>query len=371
MIKIRKIQVDKTPVYDITVPGTECFFANNILVHNCSEIGIPTSPFKDVSALYKEVYEEGDGEIGLCSLGGAIVSNIENDAQYADVAYYALKMIDVCIHKSDYVFPNLKHTAQARMSAGVGILGLAHLMAKEGKMYDTQDGRNFVHTLYETHMFHLISASLRLGKELGNAPWMHKTLWPTGWLPTDTYEKRVDELVTVGNLRDWESLRAAIVENKGIRNSVVACHMPGESSTQAAGTTNGGYPARALYIMKTNDTQVNHWVAPDSTRLAKKYQLAFDISTTDMIKIYAIQQKWTDQGISADLYVKIHGDQKISSTAIITDYLDTVKYGLKTRYYVNSSTSEGVDLTKSENAVSAPVDTVEPEDDTYCESCAL
>ena len=231
-------------------PFKETIYSSNL----CAEIGLPTKPFKSVAELYRK-YKEGDGEIGLCSLAGIIVSNIESDEQYADVAYYALRMIDVCIHKSDYVFPNLEHTAKSRLSAGVGILGLAHLMAKEGQKYDTQEGRNFIHEVFETHMWHLIGASLRLGKELGNAPWMHKTLWPEGWLPIDTYEKKVDELVTVGNKRDWESRRQEIIANKGIRNSVLGAHMPGESSTIAAGTTNGPYAVRELYIMKTNDTQ--------------------------------------------------------------------------------------------------------------------
>lgn len=42
MIKIKKITVEPTDVYDITVPDTACFFANNILVHNCVEITLPT-----------------------------------------------------------------------------------------------------------------------------------------------------------------------------------------------------------------------------------------------------------------------------------------------------------------------------------------
>lgn len=348
-------------------PFKDTIYSSNL----CAEVALPTRQFNSVAELYRE-YQEGDGEIGLCSLAGIIVSNIENDEQYADAAYYALLMIDVCIHKSHYVFKNLETTAKSRLSAGVGILGLAHRMAKEGFAYDDQAGRNFIHTLAETHAWHLINASLRLGKELGNAPWMHKTLWPTGWLPIDTYGKRVDELITVGNKRDWDLLRKQIIENGGIRNSVVSCHMPGESSTIAAGTTNGVYPIRDLYIMKTNDTQVNHWAAPDGTKLKKNYQSAWDISTTDMIKVYAVIQKWTDQAISADLFVKIHGDQKISSTAIINDYLDLVKYSCKTRYYVNSLTSEGVDLDSNESAVmpQAPTDS-NPHGDEYCESCAL
>lgn len=41
MIKIRKLDVTE-PVYDITVENNENFYANNILVHNCSEIFLPT-----------------------------------------------------------------------------------------------------------------------------------------------------------------------------------------------------------------------------------------------------------------------------------------------------------------------------------------
>lgn len=46
MLKIRRINVEPTDVYDITVPETECFFANDILVHNCQEILLPTRPFQ-------------------------------------------------------------------------------------------------------------------------------------------------------------------------------------------------------------------------------------------------------------------------------------------------------------------------------------
>lgn len=43
-ITIEKITYDdEIPVYDITVPETESFFANEILVHNCSEISLPSS----------------------------------------------------------------------------------------------------------------------------------------------------------------------------------------------------------------------------------------------------------------------------------------------------------------------------------------
>lgn len=43
-IKIEKIAYEEEiPVYDITVPATESFFANDVLVHNCAEIALPSS----------------------------------------------------------------------------------------------------------------------------------------------------------------------------------------------------------------------------------------------------------------------------------------------------------------------------------------
>lgn len=330
-------------------PFKEKIYSSNL----CQEVMLPTKPFKDVQDLYSD---ESEGEIGLCSLAGIVVSNIESDEQYAEVAYYALKMIDTCIHKSDYPFKSLEKTAKARMSAGVGIIGLAHLMAKKGKQYSDIEGLNFIHELSETHAWHLINASLKLGKELGNAPWISKTKWPDGWLPIDTANKNIDRFTTVGYKRDWGQLRSEIIANKGIRNSVLIAHMPSESSSISMGTTNGVYPIRELNLMKTNDTLTNHWSAPDGTKLAAKYQQAWDTSSSDLIKCYAVIQKFTDNGISADLYVRLEGSQKVSSTQIIQDYLDMVKFEMKSRYYVNSKTSSGLNLGD------------EPE---LCESCTL
>ncbi|QEA11742.1 ribonucleoside-diphosphate reductase subunit alpha [Comamonas flocculans] len=289
----------------------------------------------------QKILQRSSPEVATCNLAGICVDNIESDAQYEEVAYYALLMIDKCIHLAEYELPHIGYTSKARLNAGVGILGLAHLMAREHKRYTTAEGKQFIHLAAERHFYHLVRASLRLGKELGNAPWMHKTRWPEGWMPLDTYNRNVDQIADFTNHYDWDALRLEVVANGGIRNSVLAAHMPTETSANASGTTNGVYPIRELTMIKTDNQRVNYWAAPEGEELAEWYESAWNIPARDMTEAYAIIQKWTDQGISADFYRKVIGDAFIGSSEMIRDYLYRIKMGLKSKYYMNQKTSAG------------------------------
>jgi len=322
----------------------------------------------------ESILRRSSPEVATCNLAGIVVSNIESEEQYAEVAYYALLMIDKCIHLAHYELPQVGVTSRKRLNAGVGILGLAHLMAKKGQRYTDAKGKQFIHEVAERHYYHLLRASLRLGKELGNAPWMHKTRWPEGWLPTDTCNPQVNQLGDFAPRYDWEGLRAEIKAQGGIRNSVLVAHMPTETSANASGTTNGLYPVRELTLIKTDNQRVNYWAAPDSDTLAEQYQSAWDIPAKDMTELYAIVQKWTDQGISADFYRRVIGDASISSSEMISDYLYRVKLGLKSKYYMNQKTSNGmkavVDLAPAAAAAAAPLVQAN-EEDSDCEACKL
>ena len=309
----------------------------------CLEIALATHGYKDITELYS-TSDNVQGEIGLCSLAALVVPNIKTDLEYSEAAYYALKMIDTCIEIEDYEFPHLEKTAKARRSAGVGVIGLAHWLANKKLSYTSQDGLNEIHTVMETHYWHLANASLKLAKERGLAEWMYKTKWPDGWLPIDTYTKAVDSLVTVKNFRDWESLRNAIVENGGIRNTVLVAHMPCETSSIASGTTNGVYPIRQLALKKTNNNMVTNWVAPDSSSIGRYYDIAWKIKPDDMMKVYGIIQKFTDQAISADVWDDLSDNANLSANDLLRNYLIMVKYGVKTRYYTNTKTTKDIDL---------------------------
>lgn len=332
----------------------------------CAEIALPTAGYKSIEGLYSSE-DHGQGEIAICSLAGIPVCNIQNDAQYEQAAYYALRMVDDCIDMSDYPFAHVAMTAKARRSAGVGMLGLATELARKGLKYDTQEGLDYIHCIAERHYYYLLKASLRLAKERGNAPWIHKTKWPQGWLPIDTYKKTVDEIAMPGYAYDWESLRKEIIAQGGIRNSVLVAHMPTESSSKAAGVPNCIYPIRELAIKKSDNSNVVDWVATDSDLLADKYQLAWDIDTKDMIKVYAVVQKFTDQGISADFWKDRSKDSTVYTDEMVEEHILMCKYGMKSRYYQNSLTSNQsatAEENKPAEVVVAAIASEEPSQDS-------
>ena len=51
-----------------------------------------------------------------------------------------------------------------------------------------------------------------------------------------------------------------------------------------------------------------------------------------MIAAYAIMQKFTDQAISADLFID-RNHKQLKETDILNEFFAMVKYGIKTRYY--------------------------------------
>ena len=297
----------------------------------------------DVTLQVKEIQSfKREPEVALCALAAIVPSYIDSEEQYAEVAYYALKMIDKCIHLSEFPLEHVAYTAKQRLSAGVGLTGVAHYMARKHLKYSTIEGKQELHRLAERHAYHVIRASLRLGRELGNAPWIHRTKWPEGWLPIDTYAKTVDSIAPFENQYDWETLRQEIIANGGIRNSVVIAHMPTESSSKASGIPNGLYPIRDFSLAKTDNGKKLDWAPTDGDRLKRFYEIAWDVHWKDQIDVYAIFQKWTDQGISADQWVRLEGDSVVFSKDLLQLGMYKARMGLKGRYYFNSKTSKSV-----------------------------
>lgn len=355
-------------------PFLDLIYQSNL----CQEIFLPTKAFQKMSDL--DTGENLDeSELALCFLSSLVAGRIKPE-EYEKVAYYTVLTIDNIIEDMQYPFYHNELTAKARRSIGVGITNLAHYLAANGTNYSEEKGKVLIHELAERHYYWLAKASLRLGKEKGNAEWMHKTKWPQGWLPIDTYAPAVDKIADFKLQFDWEALRAEIVENGGIRNSVLTAIAPNESSSLVSNTTNGVYPVRDTMIFKQSQKGNVLFIAPDYDKLKDKYQIAWDTPGSDMAELYGILTKFMDQGISCDEYVDYTKTQdgKLSIKDEINFILMCAKFGVKSLYYMNSRTKSAdtladedlAALSKDENAV-AQLPDYEGDPSDGCEACRM
>lgn len=321
----------------------------------CTEIMQPNEGYKNILDLYLEE-DHGRGEISMCGIGSLNQDVIMDDEHLAEkAAYYGLRMIYKCIKITDYAFPHVRFTANARRNAALGMVGVAGYMARKGMKYDTPEGLGTLNRLGERHWYYALKASCELAKEFGPAPWIHKTTFPEGYSVLDTYYRSVDTLIAPEYLElryDHEALRQMVIECGGGAFSTLVSHMPNESSSKVLpGSPNSYYPVRDVALLKEDGGQILNWTARDNDIL--EYQSAYDLSRTAQIHMHAVLQKWADGGLSADFWDNRVKFPNLEGNSVLIDFANMHKYGMKSHYYTNTLS---VEVESSDDAIARMVE---------------
>jgi len=329
----------KEDVYDITVDGNHNFYANNILVHNCQEILLPTSPIAHIDD------DDGvSGEIALCVLSAINVGKVNKLSDLEDVCLNAVRALDYVVENQDYPVRAARKMLKRR-SLGIGITNFAYYLAKNKVKYEDKEALVIVDALMEHIQYYCIKASVQLAKELGKCEWFDRTKYSDGILPIDTYNKNVDELVDREHSLDWEWLRAEVKEH-GMRNSCLTALMPCESSSAVTNSTNGIEPPRGFLTAKKSKQGVLKVLVPEVDKIGHHYTLAYEMEDNiGITNIIAVMQKWVDQSISANHYYDFtkFDDGEMPLSLVAKDLLHAYKYGVKTLYYANSNDGKNDD----------------------------
>lgn len=275
-------------------------------------------------------------EVALCSLGAANVTEEMDDETYRDVMYYGYKMIDFAILENDYILPHMGVTAKKRMNAGMGIMGVATHMARRKLKYNSKEGLQELHGVFERHMYFAIEASLTISRERGNAPWIDRTKWPDGWNTLQDYRREIDEVADFTYKYDHEEQRQRIIANGGLAHSTLVNFMPGESSSKALGAVNSYYDIRQPVMIKIDASNVLRWAAPYSDDPNYEYHSMWDTTLIEQNSVHGMAQKWCDQAPSADWWLNFQKSLTIGSSELFAAEVDRIKKGVKTRYYMNS-----------------------------------
>ena len=342
----------------------------------CQEITLPTKPIQHI--------DDNSGEIALCILSAINVGKIRDVSDLEVLCDLSVRSLDELIDFQGYPVRAAEIATKARRSLGVGFIGLAHYLAKQGVKYDDSEAWKIVHGLTESFQYYLIKSSVNLAKEKGACTYSDRTKYAQGILPIDTYKKDVDEIVPNDLLLDWESLRAEVREY-GIRNSTLSAQMPSESSSVVSNATNGIEPPRAYLSVKKSKKGPLKQIVPSYGSLKNNYTLLWDMpSNKGYINVVAVMQKFFDQAISGNWsYNPQHYENnEVPVSVMAQDLLTTYKYGWKTSYYQNTydaktdeveialPSSDDVGIQGHTQLQSLVNELVNSEEES-CESCAI
>ena len=342
----------------------------------CQEITLPTKPIQHI--------DDKAGEIALCILSAINVGKIRDVSDLEVLCDLSIRSLDELIDFQGYPVNAAEIATRARRSLGVGYIGLAHYLAKQGVKYDDPEAWKLVHDLTESFQYYLIKSSVNLAKEKGACTYSDRTKYAQGILPIDTYKKDVDEIVPNILQHDWESLREEVKEF-GIRNSTLSAQMPSESSSVVSNATNGIEPPRDYLSVKKSKKGPLKQIVPSYGTLKNNYTLLWDMSgNTGYINVVAVMQKFFDQAISGNWsYNPQHYDNnEVPVSVMAQDLLTTYKYGWKTSYYQNTydaktdeveislPTSDEVGI-QGHTQLQSLVDELINSEEESCESCAI
>lgn len=329
----------------------------------CCEIDLPTKPLKSA--------EDVNGEISLCTLSAINWGLINEPREFEKYCDLSVRALDELLDYQWYPIPAAERGTKNRRPLGIGIINLAHFLAKRGLKYDDHS-LDIIDEFTEAWSYYLIKASNDLAKEKGACPLNSETKYSLGITPNNTYKKEVDELVRNIERQDWSTLRNDL-KTYGIRNSTLMALMPAETSAQISNSTNGIEPPRALVSFKQSKDGIMAQVVPGYHKLKNQYDLLWDQKSPEgYLKICAVLQKYIDQGISVNTSYnpENYEDHKVPMSEMIKHLVMFYKYGGKQLYYFNTYDGAGEmhekEFKEIEEQLAKPMDGEED-----CESCKI
>ncbi len=362
-------------IMNVDHANTHSSFKDTVYMSNlCQEITLPTKPLQHI--------DDPEGEIALCILSAINVGTLKDLDELQDLCNLAVRALDEVIDYQKYPVQAAEVSTKARRSLGVGYIGLAHYLAKQGCKYSDKKALTKVHELSEAFQYYLLVASNELAKEKGQCEYFDRTKYSDGILPIDTYKKELDEICSITLKYDWSALRNDIREH-GLRHSTLSAQMPSESSSIVSNATNGIEPPRGFLSVKKSKKGPLKQIVPQYTTLKNNYTLLWDMPSNEgYINIVAVMQKFFDQAISGNWsYNPTHFENnEVPMSVMLQDMLTTYKYGWKTSYYQNtydfkSDPSEEEIKTETTNTfepqVGLPDGKPLEDEEEVCDSCAI
>ncbi|TMW69902.1 ribonucleoside-diphosphate reductase subunit alpha [Alteribacter natronophilus] len=286
----------------------------------------PTTVVEESAGDGRILIEKQPGDYVVCNLSSVNLAKAVPDGVLERLIPIQVRMLDNVIDINSIEVPQAQLTNRKYRGIGLGTYGWHHLLAKERIRWESEEAVEFADAVYGKIARLTIRASAELAEEKGPYPAYKGSDWEDGSFFTSR-----------GYLgEEWEAAAEDVWE-KGIRNGYLMAVAPNSSTAIIAGTTASIDP---IYRKEYAEEKKNYRIpvtAPDLTsETTWFYKRAHDIDQHWSIRQNGARQKYVDQGISFNLYVK----NTIRAKELLELHLLAWKERLKTTYYVRSTSGE-------------------------------
>ena len=310
--------------------------------------------------------------IAVCNLASLnLVTHLEgreiNWKRLEESIRLAIRQLDNLIDINELPIPEAIKSDRENRAVGLGVMGFADTVERLGFAYDSEDAYNFCDKVFEFFSYVAIDESANLAQTRGSYKHFAGSGWSKGMVPVDTLKTLEDgrgRVVLVSragqnNNLDWNKLREKV--KKGMRNATLMAVAPNANIGLVAGTTPGFDPRFAQIFSRNKISgkylEVNRNLVKDLKILGiwddvkervleshgdiadideipldikKIYKTSFSTSPYAYIEVAARAQKWIDQALSRNMYLRTRNIEEVMEI-----YKTAWDKGVKTTYYLH------------------------------------
>ena len=271
-----------------------------------------------------------------CSLASLVVGRIPVD-ELSEHSALLTRLLNAGMEITNTPIVESKNHVEAYRTIGVGIQGMADILAREWKTYGDLE---FITEVAERIQYGCISESINMVKEYSEYPKFKGSRWDIG----DIF----DEYHANSSCKDLDWLRLkAECKQWGIYNSQMTSPAPNTSTSLFMMASAGFMPHYAEYFYEDN----KNGKTPVSSMYLKENPIFYANSIGyfnqyELTKAVGACQKFVDTGISAE-YVVDRNIKKVTAKDIDVLVKSAWKNGNKTVYYLRT-VKEGESLVKTD-----------------------
>jgi ribonucleoside-diphosphate reductase alpha chain len=304
----------------------------------CSNLCTEIAQNMSASTVVNEFVDEDGNIVIVRRPGDFVVCNLSSinlaKAVPADVLERLIpiqvRMLDNVIDLNTISVGQAQVTNQKYRGIGLGTFGWHHLLALKKIHWESEEAVRLADELYEEIAYYTIRSSMELAEEKGAYSKFEGSEWQTG----EYFERK--KYVS----DRWVSLKQQ-VGRRGLRNGWLMAVAPNSSTAKIGGSTDGIDPIYSIEYAEEKKNFKFKVTAPDLDHVTYEYyrRARHDLDQVWSIRQNAARQRHIDQAISFNLYVR----HDIKARDLLNLHLEAWKQGLKTTYYVRSTSQAEIE----------------------------